>query len=41
MSSGILLAFVISGFPIDKITIILSALGVGIGLVCNQLPIIY
>lgn len=31
MSSGILLAFVISGFPIDKITIILSALGVGIG----------
>ena len=32
MSIGVLLAFVVSGFPIDKITIILSALGVGIGL---------
>lgn len=32
MSIGVLFAFVISGFPIDKITIILSALGVGIGL---------
>jgi small-conductance mechanosensitive channel len=32
MTFGVLLAFIISGFPIDRITIILSALGVGIGL---------
>lgn len=31
MALGVILAFVISGFPLDKITIVLSALGVGIG----------
>lgn len=32
VSTGIIMAFVIAGFPLDRITIILSALGVGIGL---------
>lgn len=32
VASGIILAFVTAGFPLDRITIILSALGVGIGL---------
>ncbi|RXM39415.1 hypothetical protein BOQ62_11775 [Chryseobacterium sp. CH21] len=32
ITSGIILAFVTAGFPLDRITIILSALGVGIGL---------
>jgi len=32
VSSGIIMAFVIAGFPLDRITMILSALGVGIGL---------
>lgn len=32
MTLGVIFAFIISGFPLDKITIILSALGVGIGL---------
>lgn len=32
ITSGIILAFITAGFPLDRITIILSALGVGIGL---------
>lgn len=32
MSAGLLIAFVSSGFPLDKLTIIIGSLGVGIGL---------
>lgn len=32
ITTGIIVAFVTAGFPLDRITIILSALGVGIGL---------
>lgn len=31
ISSGTIIAFVISGFPLDRVTMIISALGVGIG----------